>query len=183
LIDIETHPQLTLVGWYTFDASPQPWHARIHTQLKTSFNCDSAIFLLYHPDKVEDSSNGKLPFTIYESILAKESGSMDVDYPDDSHPIKFRPVAFAIETAPAEAIALADIAQGASTAAAYQDKNVKDNSSKDTDVKDKKGKGKEKAKETDDVVAPVDYLSPEEETCMSAPYSLLTATRCVVANS
>jgi hypothetical protein len=173
--DIETHPQLALVGWYTFGVGPEQWHARLHTQLRNSFNCEPAIFLLYHPNKVEASSNGKLPFTIYENISVKESGSMDVDYPDDSHSMKFRPVTFAIETAPAEAIALADIAQGATNAATQQDKTSKDKSSKSRSPNVKKGKGKELPKDIEnDVAAAVDYLTPEEETCASnVPFSLL----------
>jgi len=164
--DIETHPQLTLVGWYTFGVGPEQWHVRLHTQLRADFNCEPAIFLLYHPNKVEASSNGKLPFTIYENISVKESGSMDVDYPDDNHSMKFCPITFAIETAPAEAIALADIAQGATNAAAQQDRSSKDKTSKNKALNAKKGKGKELHKDKEnDVAAAADYLTPDDETC------------------
>jgi hypothetical protein len=155
-----------LVGWYTFGVGPEQWHARLHTQLRDQFNCEPALFLLYHPNKVQASSNGRLPFTIYENISVKESGSMDVDYPDDSYSMKFCPITFTIETAPEEAIALADIAQGATNAATQQDRGTQDKTpkNKSTNAKKRKGKGPQRDKEID-MAAPAGFLTPEEETC------------------
>jgi hypothetical protein len=91
---------------------------------------------------------------------------MDVDYPDDSYSMRFCPITFAIETAPAEAIALADIAQGATNAAVQQDRSSKDKTSKNKapNPKKRKGKGSLKDKETD-MSTTADCMTPEDEAC------------------
>ncbi|KAF2674272.1 hypothetical protein BT63DRAFT_435411 [Microthyrium microscopicum] len=149
----EIHPALSLIGWYTVGSEPQPWHTGIQAQLKDSFECDSPIFLLYQPQVFKDNAvNGRLPFSMYEGIITQthDDGDMDVDYKQGSvPPMKFRSISYSLETAPDEAIGLADIMQGASTAIAIAGTS---SSSKETDKS--KGKAKEQPKE---------IFTPEED--------------------
>jgi hypothetical protein len=94
---------------------------------------------------------------MYEGISAQthDDGDMDVDYKQGSvPPMKFRPITYSLETAPDEAIGLADIMQGATTANAIAGSVP---SSKAAD------KSKEKPKE---------ILTPEEDECKLA-YNLM----------
>jgi hypothetical protein len=156
--DSETYPELSLVGWYTFGDEPLPWHATIQIQLKKKFECDSALFMLYHHNQLSGSSGGKLPYTIYESFSSQESEGMEVDAPYQSGAMKFRPITFSsLETFPDEAIALADVVQLATNANAIQQPSLP--GSKDQS----KGKGKAIDRHHGNNGEQLNYLSAEDE--------------------
>ena len=152
-------PPLELVGWFTLCAAsgPTPALLPIHRQI-TSYN-ESALLLSFHPAAVTlaDVANtrGRLPFTVYESILElganRGDGSMQVDGEEFS--LQFRPLPYTIETDETEMIAIDYVAKGAGSAAALTpDTPIL---SGPQDRPDKKGK-----KRAD---------SPEMETAMNGP--------------
>jgi hypothetical protein len=151
------------VGWYTFGKAPTPWHAKVQLQLQQQFECDLPIFMLYHWDRLAVMTvGGKLPFTLYESFSAQESGGMDVDGVDESHAIKFRPLSYSLETAEDEAIGLADIVQSATAATAVQ-QSSKLARTESSVAAEAKGKGKSTAKQESEKEDATEHLTSEEE--------------------
>src|ERR1700761_1284382 len=156
--DGETFPSLTLVGWYAFGVIPTPWHARIQMQLRQEFECDSPIFLLYDWEQLNKNAvGGKLPFTLYESFSVQDSSGMEVDYGDESHTIKFRPITYSLETTDDEAIGLADVVHGATAAIATQQSSRPSQIEKDTEKSESKLDGN---------IEETSFLSPEDEDSM-----------------
>jgi hypothetical protein len=139
-------------------------------QLRQEFDCDSPIFLLYHWDQLNSNAiGGKLPFTLYESNFIQESSGMDVDYADESHTIKFRPITYSLETSDDEAIALADIVHGATAAVTTQTSAKKSQNEKDAKENEKENSDSK----TDGATEESSILSPEDEDSMSTPYSIM----------
>lgn len=134
-------------------------------QFRSEFECDNPIFLLYHWDQLDKGAvGGKLPFTLYESFAVQDVGGMELDSVHESHSLRFRPLTYSLETTDDEAIALADIVHGATSAAAVQ-QEVKP-TPKQTDTKGKKkatSSSKDAAVEDSEVT---DFLSPEDEDGM-----------------
>ena len=96
----------------------------IHMQAMEYCN-ESALLLAFHSSSASTDdapkSNGKLPLTIYESVIEAEhgkgDGAMQIDG-EDSTAIKFRPLSYTIETDETEMIAIDYVAKGAGSAAA-----------------------------------------------------------------
>ena len=152
-------------------------------------NCnESALLLAFHLSTVStgnvSNSNGKLPLTIYESVIepdhGKGDGAMQVDG-EDASDIKFRPLPYTIETDETEMIAIDYVAKGAGSAAAVHAAE-EGNSSKET-KEPIEGKGKKRADEagagqlangTDEAANP---LSAEEEDQIAGITTRLNSVR------
>ncbi len=144
-----------------------------------TFYNDSAILLALHPEivKAANTTNGKLPISIYESLLdvehPKDDGSMQVDG-EESSVIKFRQLPYTIDTDETEMIAIDYVAKGAGSAAAVDD-GPPPPPRKPTDppLLDKKGKKRADppprpsqplgTKQTNGVEEKRSALTPEEE--------------------
>lgn len=125
------------MGWFTLapPSGPVPEHLPIHQQLLTSYN-ESALLLLFHPTSVASegtSRSGKLPLTIYESIL--ETSTMVADDGDKTmvnggegapqHSLRFQELPYTIETGEAEMISVDAVARGGANAARLDDSTSK----------------------------------------------------------
>jgi COP9 signalosome complex subunit 6 len=141
-----------------------------------NFYNDNAILLALHPEEIASGSagGGKLPVTVYESVVdaePKDDGSMQVDGQETSD-IKFRQVPYSIDTDETEMIAINYVAKGAGSAAAVDDAApVPAAKPVETPPSDKK-MGKKRAdpslevaetKETNDTEDLLKALTPEEE--------------------
>ena len=122
---------IDLVGWFTIAPSsgPQPQHLRIHRQVLNIF--DSAILLTFHPDLIHGklSGGGDLPLTIWESVreaawadeMRGNRGNVDGMVLDDGAvqpEIRFRKLAYTVETGEAEMVGVDYVAKGPANAAA-----------------------------------------------------------------
>ena len=140
---------------------------------------DSIMLLLFHPELVEQLQGGKLPITLYESVQEQqEGGGGEVE-------LKFRELAFEVETGEAEMIGVDFVATGGGNATAVSRTETAtaagasltsaEGSSKEKDKdKDKKVKGKGKAKDKDgeeaetNGAATVNVLSAEDEELIAS---------------
>ncbi|EXJ80223.1 hypothetical protein A1O1_08365 [Capronia coronata CBS 617.96] len=125
--DVHKSPALEFVGWYTLcpQDGPLPELIPLQRQAITFYN-DSTILLTLHPELINDPSTttGKLPITIYESVVdaeqPKDDESMQVDG-EESSAIKFRQLPYTIDTDETEMIAIDYVAKGAGSAAALDE--------------------------------------------------------------
>lgn len=164
-------PQLDLVGWFTIgsEAGPEPRHIPLHHQIQSQYSLENAILLLFHPEQVAQSSQsgGKLPLTLYEGVRASSedagANAMEIDGASGSA-LKFRELAYAVETGEAEMISLDFVARGGGNAAAVQTTQTK---SQPAAAESSKGKGKAKVVDgpVDTAESPKNYLSAEDEEC------------------
>lgn len=124
--DVHKAPALDFVGWYTLfpESGPSPAIVPLQRQAITFYN-DSAILLALHPEAIvqADTTNGRLPVSIYEGVdeieHQKDEASMQVDGEEPaSSEIKFRLLPYTIETDETEMIAIDYVAKGAGSAAA-----------------------------------------------------------------
>lgn len=121
--------QLDFVGWYTLLPSTGPDESilGIHRFFLDTYN-QSAILLGFHPDEVQkqSGSGGKLPLTIYESNLEVDGGGsgrpaesedkkMD-DGEGSRMQLRFRELAYSVETEETEMISMNYVAAGSSSA-------------------------------------------------------------------
>lgn len=147
LIDKDVHksPALDFVGWYTLCPQDGPLPELIPLQKQAiAFYNDSAIFLTMHPALVNapNTATGKLPITIYESVVdvehPKDDESMQVDG-EEATAIKFRQLPYTVDTDETEMIAIDYVAKGAGSAAA-SDETASAPRSVEQSITDKKGK-------------------------------------------
>ncbi len=96
---------------------------------------------------------------MFEPVLAQDTSSMELDYPEDRPPLMFRAIAYALETPADEAIALADIMSGATPAIASQ------GSPQATKTGSGSAAGKAAVKEDDKPAPKENFLTPEDELC------------------
>lgn len=177
--EVYKSPQLELVGWFAVGplSGPQSHHVPVHAQLQQQ-GYESACLLLFHPNA--PMTGGKLPLSIYEGVVAGE-GAMDTD---ESAPLKFRKLNYAVETGEAEMISVDSVAKGSGNATAIP--VTADTSASTTKGTDKtKGKGKGKDSSSDEVLtngtSDETYLSPEDDelittlTAKSNAIKMLTA--------
>ncbi|KAI9897002.1 hypothetical protein N3K66_008024 [Trichothecium roseum] len=145
MITVHKDRSLDLVGWYTLLPSVGPTASilRLH---QTFFKInESALLLSFHPEEaVRHSVGGKLPLTIYESVLEiddasakpgrdaggeeEEEGDKDKvmadSADDDDVRLRFRELAYSVETHETEMISMNYVASGGggSAAAAKEEK-------------------------------------------------------------
>ncbi len=157
---------LDLVGWFTLGtaaAGPQPHQLPIHERLQAAYN-ETAVLLLFDPSAVLDGSatGGRLPINIYESFwepTGAAASEMQIEgaTQQGQRQLRFRELAYAVETGEAEMIAVDFVAKGGGNAAAVEGVSVAGAA---------KGKSKEEGEvrtngmELDDEA---EVLSPEDD--------------------
>lgn len=173
--DVHKAPALDLVAMFMLGSvnGPANAHADLVRQAQKLTNTDSLMLLLFHAELVDQLQGGKLPITLYESVEEQGEGGGDGE-------IKFRELAFEVETGEAEMIGVDFVATGGGNATAVPkadtapatSSTAEASSSKDKEKdKDKKAKGKGKAKNsTDDTEAEsaASILSPEDEELIAS---------------
>ena len=170
--DVHKEPALELVGWFTTAPSsgPEAVHLPIHQQILQNYN-ETAVLLCIHPQNVADgkAGGGKLPLTIYESVHESgelgEKGGMEID--GDPHEnarldLRFRELAYNIETGEAEMIGVDFVAKGGGNATAVE-------TGIHTSQTQANGKGKGTVREAK-IAEEVSTLSVEDEERESAPF-------------
>ena len=107
---------------------------------------------------------GKLPLTIYEGVSMTDSANaMEVDGSDRHQALKFRELAYSVETGEAEMISLDFVARGGGNATAVEDSQPEASAPSEKKVEDKKGKGKAVEPEVQTNGAAKNHLSPEDD--------------------
>src|SRR5271170_4786620 len=124
--DVHKVPALDIVGWFSLCPKKGPTKdlVAVQKQIVNLYN-ETAILLAIHPDAIASSdptnANGKLPLSVYESVVEAEQimdeGSMQVDG-EDAHHLEFRILPYIVETDETEMIAIDYIAKGAGNAIA-----------------------------------------------------------------
>lgn len=175
--------QLDFVGWFTLMPSSGPVNAILPThRFFLSKHNESAILLAFHPDAIlnRSAAGGQLPLTIYESnweVETDKSGedktmddvSRGDDGGDNGLKLRFRELAYSVETEETEMIGMNYVAAGGGGAAATTGKEEKLNRSVESN-----GKGKRRLVESDqqdnkDVMdLEEDTLTKEEEEMVAA---------------
>ncbi|PVI06381.1 hypothetical protein DM02DRAFT_609953 [Periconia macrospinosa] len=190
--DVHKQPQLDIVGWFTLGSAsgPQPHVLPIHTQISEIF-IESPILFLFHPADAgsEATAAGKLPLTLYESVHESASGdpndkAMDIDGAVRDKALKFRELAYTIETGEAEMISVDFVARGGGNATAVEGppqsaaeaSELKNEEDKGKTSKGKeKGKGKEKLKE--EAIDETAILTAEDDELLSTLTAKMNAIR------
>lgn len=187
--DVHKAPALDLVGIFMPGSTEGPDEAHLQAvkQAQKLSGNDAVMLLLFHAEMVDDLQGGKLPITLYESVIEQQEGGMM-----EEREIKFREVSFEVETGDAEMIGVDFVAVGGGNATAVpkaSDGGVgagsssaaqEASSSKDKEKKPGKGKGKSKDKEA----ATTDDGDAEESSAMlSAEDEELVASLTAKANS
>ncbi len=161
-------PPIDLVGWFAIAPSsgPQPEHLEIHHQVLSIF--DSAVLLAFHSDFSKDKlvEGGSLPLTIWDSVReASVQGGMALDSGVAQTDLRFRKLAYTVETDEAEMIAVDYVAKGGPNATVGGRESEMEESGK--------GKGKQPegtaSKEKTKVAEGDDALSPEEQERTFSP--------------
>jgi COP9 signalosome complex subunit 6 len=176
--DVHKAPALDLVGLFTLGGigGPEAHHVGVVKQVQQLTGMDAVMVVLFHAEMVEQLSGGKLPISLYESVVEQQEGGA---VGGDAE-IKFRELAFEVETGEAEMIGVDFVATGGGNATAVPkatadtgaaggsaSTSVEANGSKDKEKKGGKGKGKAKEDDADGEEA-TDILSPEDEELIAS---------------
>ncbi|KAF2086492.1 hypothetical protein K490DRAFT_74436 [Saccharata proteae CBS 121410] len=148
-------PALDIVGWFTLGATsgPSPNHLSVHEYIQKLHN-ETALLLLFHPNAVLEgqATGGKLPLTIYESVLEggnsqqDKSSAMEVDGTATANKsLRFRELTYSVETSEAEMIAVDFVAKGGGNATAVD--TVLETKKANAGESSSKGKGKAKVEQ------------------------------------
>ena len=176
--DVHKEPALDLVAMFALgpEAGPQGVHLPVVRQMLRWAGSESMMLLLFHAGMVEDARGGKLPISLYESVVGE--GGKDLQ--------GFRELAFEVETGDAEMIAVDFVARGGGNAAAVLKAEKKEGewantvglgeaSSAATNGKKAplaKGKGKGKEREEADAAAAAAqtalYLTPDDDELIAS---------------
>lgn len=170
--EVHKAPALDLVAMFALSSSngPQPQHIPILQQLQHHYN-DSLILLLFHPDTILDGNmtGSKLPISLYESFYEPGSEGADKSLQVDGWgmgrqlQMRFRELAYEVETGEAEMIAVDFVAKGSGSATAIQ------TAASSTKPLAPSAKGKVKATESDATGTVTESpLSPEDEELVSS---------------
>lgn len=185
--DVHKAPALDLVGIFMPGniEGPDEAHLQAVKQVQKLSGNDAVMLLLFHANMVDDLQGGKLPITLYESVIEQQDGGMM-----EERDVKFREVSFEVETGDAEMIGVDFVATGGGNATAVpkaSDAGVGAGSStsapetsgaKEKEKKSGKGKGKSKDQ------AATDEAEAEETSAMlSAEDEELIASLTAKANS
>lgn len=79
------------------------------------------MFLAFHPSQLQEQHSGKLPLTVYESVLEGENSGdagkdMQIDGEEPAMNIRFRELPYSVETGEAEMIGVDTIAKSSRAA-------------------------------------------------------------------
>lgn len=169
-------PPLDIVGWWSTapPTGPNASHLPIHRQLLQDYN-ESAVFLAFHPSRIQERQGAKLPLTVYESVIEGENAAdagkdMQIDGEERALNIRFRELPYSVETGEAEMIGVDTIAKGSGTA--YWTETATQGSAAGTSKK----AGDKNQKEGAEQSSQAGSLTQEEEECMyPKPYPQLRA--------
>ncbi|CAK1364814.1 uncharacterized protein RHO25_009687 [Cercospora beticola] len=168
--EVHKEPALDLVALFSTGSikGPNSAHLPVLQQAKALTGSDSVMLLLFHPETVEGLQGGKLPISLYETV---EEGDSNV---------KFRELAYDVETGDAERIGVDFVAKGGGTATAVAKAGGADAAAGAS--KDAKAKGKGKAKAKDDEAetngtATTSVLSPEDDELISSLQAKVNAIK------
>jgi len=144
--EVHKAPALDLVAIFTLGSpsGPQPQHIPMLQQLQHHYH-DDLLLALFHPETILQGqlSGGKLPFSLYESYYepgtenAEKATQVDGWSMGRALQMRFRELAFEVETGEAEMIGVDFVAKGGGNATAI----TAEDSRRDTKTSSK-GKGK-----------------------------------------
>ena len=136
--EVHKEPALDLVALFMLGPveGPQSAHLPLLQQVKSITGSDNIMLLLFHPEMVDSLQGGKLPISLYEAVEETENN------------IRFRELAYDVETNDAERIGVDFVAKGGGSATAVAKAGAESTASASKDTKGK-GKGKGKAKDED----------------------------------
>ncbi|KAM3417010.1 COP9 signalosome complex subunit 6 [Cercospora zeina] len=167
--EVHKEPALDLVALFTTGTikGPTSAHLPILQQVKALTGSDSVMLLLFHPETVEGLQGGKLPISLYETV---EEGDNNV---------KFRELAYDVETGDAERIGVDFVAKGGGTATAVAKAGSDTLPGASKDANKVKGKGKAKAKEdeTETNGTTTSVLSAEDDELISSLQAKINAIK------
>lgn len=174
--EVHKVPALDLVAIFALGPveGPQEAHLPILRQVRQLTGSDNIMLLLFHPELVDSLQGGKLPISLYESVEEMENSRVQV---------RFKELAFEVETGDAERIGVNFVATGGGNATAVPkpDTTSPTSATSSSSAKDKKGKGKVKVKEGEEGEtngsAPVNILSPEDDELISTLNSKVNAIK------
>ncbi|KAK4502835.1 hypothetical protein PRZ48_006261 [Zasmidium cellare] len=174
--EVHKVPALDLVAIFALGPleGPQEAHLPVLRQVRELTGSDNIMLLLFHPELVDNLQGGKLPISLYESVEEVENDQVQV---------KFRELAFEVETGDAERIGVNFVATGGgnATAVAKPDSSSTIAVGSASGSKDKKVKGKGKAKEGEEGetngAAPTNILSAEDDELISTLNSKVNAIK------
>lgn len=166
--EVHKEPALDLVAVFALGPveGPQPSHLPILQQVKSLTGSDSVMLLLFHPELVENLQGGKLPISLYEPVEEASGGG-------DQTRLRFKELAYEVETGDAERIGVDFVAKGsgAATAVVKAESALSPGLLKSKDPAKSKGKGKAKDAEDGEAngtVATASVLSPEDDELISS---------------
>lgn len=171
--EVHKAPALDLVALFATGPveGPQPAHLPVLAQAKAAAGSDSIMLLLFHPEQVDRLQGGKLPISLYESVQEEEGNSANM---------RFKELAYEVETGEAERIGVDFVARGggAATAVAKAESATAASASTPKDTKAKgKGKGKAKEEEPETNGAAASVLSPEDDELISSLQAKVNAIK------
>lgn len=190
--DVHKQPPLDIVGWFTLGSAsgPEPHVLPIHAQISQIF-IESPILFLFHPEDADSEATaaGKLPLTLYESVHESTAGdsngkAMDIDGAARDRALKFRELAYTIETGEAEMISVDFVARGGGNATAVESSSAVATEAAEPKPEDDKGKsvkgkekGKNKAAQKDEVIDESAVLTAEDDELLSTLTAKMNAIR------
>ncbi|KAF2714802.1 hypothetical protein K504DRAFT_366861 [Pleomassaria siparia CBS 279.74] len=186
--DVHKAPQFELVGWFTLGpaSGPQPYILPIHTRISEVYT-ESPILLLFHPADAasEATAAGKLPLTLYESVFENATGgpnekAMDIDGAAQPKALKFKELAYTVETGEAEMIGVDSVARGGGNATAVNGAAAAAPKEASKVEDGKKGKGKvisQKEKHREEMIDESAVLDADDEEILSTLTAKTNAIR------
>ncbi|EME45024.1 hypothetical protein DOTSEDRAFT_93949, partial [Dothistroma septosporum NZE10] len=170
--EVHKVPALDLVALFMLGpvAGPQPLHLPVLKQVRDLTGSDNTMLLLFHPEQVDDLQGSKLPISLYEPV--EESDGEKVQ-------MRFKELAFEVESGDAEMIGVNFVAVGGGNATAVPKADTAATGAASS-PKDKKAKGKGKAKEGDEAEAngaSTSLLSPEDDELITTLNSKVNAIK------
>ena len=176
--EVHKSPALDLVAIFTLGSpsGPQPQHIPMLQQLQHHYHGD-LLLALFHPETILEGelSGGKLPFSLYESYYepgsekAEKATQVDGWGMGRALQMRFRELAFEVETGEAEMIGVDFVAKGGGNATAITAGDLQ----KDTKTSSK-GKGKAIEGQTNGSSKETTLSSEDEERKSDLFYIILS---------
>lgn len=170
--EVHKAPALDMVALFTLGPviGPQPAHLPVLKQVQEITGSDSIMLLLFHVEQVDHLQGGKLPISLYDSVEEAEGA------------VKFKELAFDVDSGDAEMIGVNFVAVGGGNATAVPKADASSSggaSSSKAKTAKSKGKGKEKDDEGVEVngSSSANILSPEDDELISTLNSKVNAIK------
>nr|OQO31853.1 hypothetical protein B0A51_00859 [Rachicladosporium sp. CCFEE 5018] len=166
--EVHKAPPLDVVALFMLApaSGPQEWQVGVLKQVQTLLGNEGTMLLLFHPEGVASMEGGKLPISLYEPVREVLDGTEE---------LRFREVAFEVETGEAEMIGVDFVAKGGGSAVAVAQAATTGGAESSGAKDGKKAKGKGKGKEGETVGEGSEtngsaqhMLSPEDEQLIAS---------------